>query len=134
MDSVQVLFATAKKKRKTIVVDFDGTIAEDVPPPAIGRPMPGVKRALQRLVDAGYEVVVFTCRMTCDKGRTRADAEEQKQSITEWLDENEIPYTKIDDGFDGKPKALFYIDNKNLEYHGGNDWEHLSSYILSQGR
>ena len=129
---VQVLFATTKKKRKTVVVDFDGTIAEDQFP-SIGKPMPGVKKALQRLVDAGYEIVVFTCRTTCDKGHTRAEAEEQKQNITEWLDENDIPYTKIEDGFDGKPRALFYIDNKNLEYHGGSDWEHLSSYILSQG-
>jgi hydroxymethylpyrimidine pyrophosphatase-like HAD family hydrolase len=130
--ATQMLFATAQKKRKTIVVDFDGTIAEDKFPD-IGKPMPGVKPALQRLIDAGYEIVVFTCRMACDKGHTRAEANEQKQDITEWLDKNEIPYTKIEDGFNGKPRALFYVDNKNLEYHGGSDWEHLSSFILSQG-
>ena len=128
----KTLFATAKKERKTIVVDFDNTIAKDAFP-SVGKPMPGVKKALEKLIDAGYEVVVYTCRMTRNEGTTKAESNEQKELISEWLKENEIPYTKIEDGMEGKLRALFTIDDRNLEYHGGDDWEHLSSYILSQG-
>lgn len=114
---------------KSIVVDFDGTLAEDDKFPDLGKPMPGAIEAMKRLKAAGYAIVVFTCRMNRMHG-DRA-AEHQRKSIEEWLKRYDIPYDRIDDGRNGKPFAHWYIDNKNLEYKGGNDWQRLTSKILS---
>lgn len=124
--------AQQEPKDKAIVVDFDGTLAEDKKFPDIGEPMPGAIEAMKRLKQAGFDIVIFTCRMN----RTHGDraAEMQRQAIQEWLDRHGVPYDRIDDGRNGKPFAHFYIDNKNLEYRGGNDWERLTSRILGKGR
>lgn len=114
---------------KFIVVDFDGTLAEDHKFPDMGDPMPGAVKAMKKLKDAGFEIVIFTCRLNRIHG-TR-EVEKQREAIKEWLERYEVPYDRIDEGEDGKPFAKFYIDNKNLEYRGGNDWERLTSRILA---
>lgn len=116
------------KHDNVIVVDFDGTLSEDRKFPGMGEPMPGAAKAINKLKDAGYEIVIFTCRMNLVHGARQA--EEQRKAIIEWLDRHDIPYDSIYDGKDGKPFAKWFIDNKNLEYRGGNDWERLTSRIL----
>ena len=123
---------TASKKKKILVVDVDGTIAREVKGEMAG-PMPGAKEALSKLKDAGYEIVIYTCRMTIDGDMTAKKAKREKEKIEKWFEENEIPYDRIDDGTKGKPIATFSIDNRNIEYHGGNDWERICSFILSKG-
>jgi len=128
----QSVFANKKKSDKTLVVDFDGTLAGDTYP-EIGAPLPHVKESLSALKEAGFEIVIFTCRLAKNDGRPDKDISEQKKQIESWLKDHEIPYDRIDDGQNGKPHALFYIDNKNIEYRGGNDWERICSLILSKG-
>jgi 2-hydroxy-3-keto-5-methylthiopentenyl-1-phosphate phosphatase len=113
---------------KTVVVDFDGTICEDNKFPGFGKPMPGVKEALDRLKEAGLDIVILSCRFDPNSPKMM---EEQKRKMAEWLDEHEIPYTRIDEGTEGKVQGLCYVDNKALHYEGGNDWERICKEILS---
>ena len=125
------VFAKRKKSDKTLVVDFDGTIAVDEYP-SIGKPKPMAKESLKRLMDAGYEIVIFTARLRKKDGRPTGERKRQKKAIEEWLKDNEIPYTKIDEGYDGKPHCKHFIDDKNIEYRGGDDWERITDLILSK--
>jgi len=127
------LFAKKRESDKVLVVDFDGTIAQDNYP-EIGSPLPHAKDALSSLKEAGFEIVIFTCRLTENDGRKAGETEEQKEKIEKWLKEHEIPYDRIEAGRNGKPHAKFYIDNKNIEYRGGSDWERICSKILSEGK
>lgn len=127
------VFAESEKKPDCLVVDFDGTIARDAYPD-IGDPLPGVKDALGKLKDAGYEIIIFTARLTKNDGRPKDEPERQREKITAWLADHEIPYTRIDDGYNGKPHCDFIIDNKALHFGGKDDWESISKYILSGGK
>lgn len=120
-----------KNNPRSICVDFDGTIAKEVEYPDIGSPNEGVKEALGRLMDAGYEVTIFTCRMNRD-GRNRSEIEKQRKAVEDWMAKHEMPYSKIDDGVNGKPFCDYFIDNKNIEYHGGDDWPKIADLILSK--
>lgn len=126
------VFAERKDSDKVLIIDFDGTIATDKYPD-IGRPLPGVKEAMQRLKDAGFEIVIYTCRLTKNDGRPDAEIAEQKKKIAGWLEENGVKYDRIEDGRDGKPHAKFYVDNKALHYGGDDDWDSISKYIISRG-
>jgi len=120
-----------KEGNQTIVVDFDKTIAEDLYP-SIGRPMPGAKRALQRLRDAGYKVVIYSCRLTEDPGKPSGEPQRQKALMEEWLGKNGIPFDSVDDGREGKPHAAHFVDDKALHYGGQEgDWDAICNYILS---
>ncbi len=129
----QQVFAAKKESDNVLVVDFDGTIAQDHYP-EIGSPLPHAKDALSSLKEAGFEIVIYTCRMTHKDGRPLSEVTDQKEKIENWLKEHEIPYDRIEDGLNGKPHAKFYIDNKNIEYRGGSDWERICAKILSEGK
>lgn len=122
----------SKQSDKVLIVDFDDTIARDEYPD-IGSAMPGVKEALAKLKDAGFEIVIYTCRMTRNDGKPAGEAERQRKKIESWLDEQGIPFSRIEEGRDGKPHGRFYIDNKALHYGGDDDWESIAAHILSKG-
>ena len=128
---VLIYFHGGREGDKTIVVDFDKTIAEDRYP-SIGRPMPGAKRALERLKAAGYRIVVFSCRLTDDPGKPPGEAARQKKLMEGWLEANGIPFDSVDDGHGGKPHAAHIVDDKALHYGGREgDWDAICDYILS---
>lgn len=125
------IFAKKIKRKKTIVVDFDDTIADDAYP-EIGKLKPGVKDAFENLKDHGFEIVIFTCRLTRDPQKSKKEIDRQRKIIKEFLEDNEIPYDRIDEGENGKPHALFFVDDKAIEFGGKNDWESISAYIISR--
>jgi hypothetical protein len=128
------VFAQKEDRKPTVIVDFDDTVARDAYPD-IGEPCPGAREALSRLVDAGYDVVLYTCRMARNDGRPPGEADKHKRMIAEWMEGNGIPYTRIEDGLEGKPRADAYIDNKAIHYGGGEaDWDSIAAYVLSKGR
>jgi len=114
-------------KKQRIVVDFDDTIAHDKGS-EIGSPMPKVREALTSFKEAGYDVIIYSCRLTSRSDRER---EQEKERMTKWLNEHEIPFTEIDDGTHGKPISEYIIDNKALNYGGHEgDWEKIVRDIL----
>lgn len=126
-------FAQRNRRNPTLIIDFDGTIAKDEYP-NIGEPEPGVREAMTKLKQAGFDVVIYSCRLNRADGRPIGDIEKNRRMMEEWLAANGIPYDRIDMGYDGKPRGDHIIDNKAIHYGGDGDWERISSRILSGGR
>lgn len=126
-----VALLAQRESDRVVLVDFDKTIAEDRYP-SIGRLMPGAKRALERIRDAGFEIVIFSCRLTPDPGKPPAEVGRQREAMEKYLRENGVPFDSIDDGRSGKPHSAFIVDDKALRYNGQvGDWDAICNYILS---
>ena len=105
--------------KKTIAVDFDGTIAQLEEFPLIGEPISKAREALQSLKDRGFEIVVYTCR--ANPGQTKTNA----QQVEQYLLEFEIPFDRIAEG--EKPIAQYYIDDRAVKFEG--DWDKVLKQI-----
>lgn len=114
----------------TIVIDFDGTICEWGKYPEPGPPTPGVKEALQKLKDQGYDIVILSARTSDEVNKFPIDKEMEKRRMVEYLDEHEIPYDHVSKG-EGKPPAQFYIDDRGIEFNG--DWTEVLNRIKEKG-
>lgn len=80
-------------------VDLDGTLAEPCwPHPGIGAPIQAGWIKVQRLVDAGYKIVIHTAR-----------GWEDYELIESWLRHWGIPFSRI---VCGKVLAAVYVDDK----------------------
>ena len=100
-------------KKKSICVDLDETIAAHAKYPKIGKPMPGVKKALRELREAGYTIRIYTCRLN---GSHKKDEHLREfKRIEKWLEENRIPYDDLVEK-EGKPFCDYFIDDKNIEF------------------
>jgi hypothetical protein len=124
----------------TVAVDFDGTLASGNNFPDIGEPNPEAREAMEYLREAGYRIIIWTCR-TChwhydqfggDPAQPTLERHTVLQMI-EWLHAHKIPYDEIDDGSKGKVMADFYIDDKSLRYVPGPDgWADVCAFIESR--
>lgn len=103
---------------KIVVVDFDGTIAEFAYP-AIGSPKAGVKEALQKLKDMGYEIKILSCRTDSELHKYPIDRQEQVRMMEVYLKEHEIPYDIVLNK--DKPIAEWYIDDRAIGFR--DNWE-----------
>ena len=68
------------KKKKTVAIDFDGTIVENIFP-EIGAIKQTVVDKMREWYEQGHTIIIWTCR-------TDQYAEEARK----FLDDNEIPY------------------------------------------
>lgn len=98
---------------KTVALDFDGVLHsytsgwtgyEPTDPP-----VPGAKEAVEALLAAGAEVVVFS---------TRADTQEGAEATAAWLAQYGFPEVQVTAM---KPKAVAYIDDRAVSFRG--DWD-----------
>ena len=98
---------------KTVVFDFDGVIhsytsgwqGEDT---ILDPPVPGIRKALKEIRDAGYEVVVVSTRCATIKGHGAIEA---------WLYDNGLR-EYIDKVCKEKPPAVAYIDDRAICFDG----------------
>lgn len=94
-----------------VCFDFDGVIhsytsgylGDDVIPDP---PVPGIKQAIDRLRDAGYEVVVLSSRSATRYGR---------EAMQDWFDKYGIT---IDGIYSHKPPARCYVDDRAVCFDG----------------
>ena len=94
-----------------VCFDFDGVIhsyvsgylGDDVIPDP---PVPGIKEAIDRLREAGYQVVVLSSRSATREGR---------EAMREWLEEYDIT---IDGIYSVKPPARCYVDDRAVCFDG----------------
>ncbi|MCU1285910.1 MAG: Haloacid dehalogenase domain protein hydrolase type 3 [Acidobacteriales bacterium] len=111
-----------------IAVDFDGTIVEHMFP-AIGPLKAGVKEALTRFRELGYELIIYSCRGS--KWYPEVYPPEQTarcfKEMVEFLHANEIPFDMVDDGELGKPFADYYIDDRAVRFE--NNWDQIKNAI-----
>lgn len=136
-----------KKARRTIAIDFDGVIHQydrGWQDGAIyGDAVPGAMRAIIRLMQQGYDVVIFTTRVNPElEGH-----EEQRSMVVDWL--MRMMYGEVGaptaggsmpEGFTSvpditsrmlvtstKPPAIAYIDDRGIRF---TNWPDMLKYFL----
>lgn len=111
-------------KKKSIGIDFDGTICKKQPygdGTIYSKPNEGASEVIGNLKKAGYNIVVFTVRLHPKFG---GDLEWKKKQIEDWLNKYQIPFDEITNN---KPEAMAYIDDKAIRF---TNWEDISNYLL----
>jgi hypothetical protein len=102
-------------KRGTVALDFDGVLNEYhgwfTDRNATRGPVPGALEFVQRLIEHGYDPVIFTCR--------------EAGSVRDWLAANGFPPLPVTDT---KPIAGIYIDDRGYRFTGDFEaaWQALS--------
>ena len=99
--------------KQTVVFDFDGVIhsyvsgwkgTDCIPDP----PVKGIKEELQRIQEAGYEIVVVSTRCKTQVGR---------DAIEDYLTKHEMR-KYVDNICAEKPPAVVYIDDRAIKFDG----------------
>ena len=106
---------------KKAIIDFDGTLCDFVWPDA-GKKVskPNVKEGLQRLIDAGFRIIIHSVR-TATYWKNEEDRIRHLKIIQDFMEENNLPYDEILVGINyDKPVGDVYIDDRGVAYRG--DW------------
>jgi len=120
--------------RKRIIVDLDGTILERTWP-KLGDYMPGAVEALKRFNDAGFQVVVHSCRLSplMPDHATKRDPAVVRSAVNEVrakLDDAGLTFVDIYTGC-GKPSGIAYIDDRAERYAGRpGSWDKVAKKVL----
>jgi hypothetical protein len=117
-----------------LCIDFDGTLVKHAFP-RIGEPMPLAFEVLKELKEAGWKLILWTCREDegykidrqylkdavdfCKKHGVEFDA------VNETIKEEEF---RPENGKNRKPYAHYYIDDRNIGGFPG--WEVIRQIIL----
>lgn len=115
---------------RRIMVDLDKTIHQYSKGFQDGSiydaPFPQAKKALQKLKSKGFEIVIFTSRVSPEVVSFHGqDLEKQYINIENWLNNNEIPFDYITAS---KIDADFYIDDRVIWIKNG-DWKSVLEQI-----
>jgi hypothetical protein len=118
---------------KSLLIDFDGTVVEHAFP-RIGKPMPQVFEVLKELQEAGWKLILWTCRED-------VEGEPKMQFLTEAVEfcrQNGIEFDAVNESFEDfregqpslkrKPYATWCIDDRNLG--GFLGWDLVREAIL----
>lgn len=116
------------RTQKTIAVDFDGVIHRHskgwLDGSIYDTPVEGSKRELEKLVEKGYKIVIFTTRVNPEMGD---DIEVERKKIEDWLNSHgfseDTHYHRITAL---KPKAIAYIDDHAIRF---TSWKDISKYF-----
>ena len=109
---------------KVAIIDFDGTITH-FSYPEMGDPQPGVKEALQKIKDMGYEIHIASCRTNHELKKYPIDRTMQVRAMEEYLNEHEIPYDVVLNN--DKALGVWYIDDRGIGFRG--DWSKVVEEI-----
>lgn len=95
-----------------IAVDFDRTLFTYGKGFAIGEPIPQSRETLADLRARGNEISIFSARS--NREHTDPPATVAVESMLRALQEHRVPYDRVELGYDGKPLADLFIDDKSL--------------------
>jgi hypothetical protein len=112
------------QKTKRIMIDLDGVIHQYEgfkDGTLYGNIFDGAKEAIDYLRNNGYEVIIFTSRLS---KKLNDNTENQKVMIKKWLNKNKI---KVDDITSEKLAADLYMDDRAIHFKG--DWNNTLDEI-----
>jgi hypothetical protein len=122
--------------RKRCMVDFDGTIHKysegwkDGTP--YDPPFPGTREAIELLKEMGFEIVIYTARLSEENAKMQGGSddviEEQTKLLEDWFEKYQIPYDRMTAD---KEPAAFYIDDKAVRIVDGN-WDDVIRFIRKE--
>jgi hypothetical protein len=120
--------------RHIVVVDFDGTLAPNAWPGWPDELYPGAYDALQRFRAQGFDVVVFTARISpYNIDLTRRDPIEQEYEINllrVWLNTRGLDWVSIWTR-EGKPPMSVLIDDRAERFNpGAKAWGRMADKVL----
>ncbi|PTD94720.1 hypothetical protein C9439_01005 [archaeon SCG-AAA382B04] len=113
---------------KTVAVDLDNTIFELTEWKGqnhFGKPIEGVKQALNQLREDGFEIIIWTTRFN--------EGKEGLKNISDLLEKHDIPFDYINynpyqpPDMSQKLYADYYIDDRAIEFNG--DWSEVVEKI-----
>lgn len=114
---------------RVILIDFDATLfpwGELMNWDA--KPIHGAVKAMQAFTDAGFDVRIFTSRVSPRwLEHSGNKLEEQLDYIVTKLKEYNIPFTEI---IGEKVPAMAYVDDKAIEFTGDN-WAQIQERVLA---
>lgn len=130
---IRTIYPESKDERnkRRAMIDLDGTIHKyskgylkdgSVYDP----PFDGAREVINYLKDKGYEIVIFTTRVSKENAKeTGGDHLEQIRKVGEWLKKYDIYFDRITSE---KLAADFYIDDKAIHIPNG-DWKVVLNVI-----
>lgn len=112
-----------------IAIDLDGTILESGHYPEFGPPQKGVKRALARLQEMGFKILIWTARTN----QTNIDGSYQDIAaiigdIKTHLKKHRIPFDTIVPTLN-KPFVFRFIDDRAIKHE---DWDKSIKHIEAE--
>ncbi len=119
-----------KEKYKRVMIDLDKTIHPYRKGWDDGKledpPYPEAKPAIDKLRDAGYEIVIYTTRASLGNAEEhKENIEDEIQNVSSYLKNHGIYFDRITGD---KIAADFYIDDKAVTIKDGN-WKDVLSQI-----
>ena len=98
----------------TICFDFDGVLAsyDGWKDGAIGEPISNGVKLSKLCHEAGYKIVINTCRTHPQHGA--GNQREQFLAIKKWLYDNKVPYDWVE--MKGKSIADVYVDDRGMYF------------------
>lgn len=117
------------------MVNLDGTICEQRFP-GFGPPIAGVRRALRRLKEAGYWIVIHSTRTGSHYKALGIYKDEvnSPEAIESYLKLNDIPYDEV--FVVDKIPAVAYIDDRAMRLTGdrySSNWEKIADALTGAG-
>ena len=87
-----------------IAIDLDGTICSEQKTfeRSLAKPLPGVREGIEKLIESGHEIVIYTARTWSEFKMTKA-----------WLDDNNIQFHGLQMG---KPVFDLWIDDRAMQF------------------
>lgn len=121
------------KRDPIACIDFDGTIVEHAFP-EIGEPLPGAFEVLRDMQQAGWKLILWTCR----ENHERLISKRYLADAVAYCSENGVEFDAVNEaiaeldfresGLRRKPYADQYIDDRNLGGFPG--WDVVRELLL----
>jgi hypothetical protein len=117
------------KGDRTIVIDFDGTIAEHRFP-NIGTIMPEAVEVINKLSHSRWKCIISSCRNNPYLYHYPEERDNNLELVKDFLINSGLKRFSIDDGRIGKPITKWQIDDKGIFFKGC--WKMLIENFFSQ--
>jgi len=84
---------------------------------------PGAVEAIKKLFEK-YDIVISSCRASTMFNPKGPGTSPAYKEMVKFLYDNGIPFTRIDNGTEGKVVAIAYIDDRGISFN--DNWDEIA--------